>query len=353
MRRKYIEVRQDKLAWKVMEIIVAPLIIAIVSILITHYLTKNTTENKIVEALSERYTSVDKEMSYEQALVVIDKDIEVLKLNNNTLQVEKAILQDEVSSLQNELAEVRSAFAYSNERSDKIARAESYAILADYETAIPILNSVAEKTEDVIALLKDYVVKFEASIITRAELLAENGNHNEAETLIDNALKILPDSRALIDKKETIKPKYLVETVECYKAKDLFRLDSRDTIKMAGKSYKYAIYSYLTDAVASMFNSSYSANAYYNLDGRYSKLKGTIGHIDFSGSGMIGESDGGQVYSATITIWGDNKEIYSVDLSSNTIPVDFDVSIVGVTVLEFEIECSGNSRVGIGEVLIF
>ena len=121
---------------------------------------------------------------------------------------------------------------------------------------------------------------------------------------------------------------------------------------MSGKSYRHAIYSQQSDVVGSMFNNAYSANAFYNLDGRYTQLSGIIGSIDFSGSGTIGLQDGGQVYDAEITIWGDEQEIATINLSSDDSATEFNVSVSGVKILEFRVKCGGNSKVGIAEIQI-
>lgn len=339
--------------WEILTFIVTAL--GVISSIYFYFDAKHSTEDKIVEALSERYESVDKEMSYEQALEAVDRDIEKLKsdkasleLYNNDLEQEADTLQDEISSLQNEIDSLQSEI----DCSEKIERAESYAVLGNYEVAIPILDSIPEKTEDIVALLKDYTVKYEISIVTDAEALANEGNFDEAITLIDAALRIVPNNQVLLDKKVNITPKYLVDTIECHKAENLWLLDSREYIKMSGKSYRHAIFSQSSDTVGSMFNNAYSAFASYNLDGKYSQLSGIVGHIDFSGSGRIGENNGGQVDDAEITIWGDDKEICTITLLSNDEADDFNVPITGVNILEFQIKCNGNSKVGIAEIQI-
>ena len=110
---------------------------------------------------------------------------------------------------------------------------------------------------------------------------------------------------------------------------------------MTGQSYRHAIYTSPSDVVSSMFNNPYDATAFYNLEGSYYQLTGTIGHIDFSGSGTIGSNDAGRVYSAEITIW-----------AADDPAVKFNVPITGVKVLEFRIKCSGNSKVGIADIQI-
>lgn len=264
-----------------------------------------------------------------------------MRLENNNLQSKNIDLETEITSLKN-----------TNNRAEQIARAESYAASGNYEVAIPILNEITEKTEDINALLKEYTTNYEAAIIPEAESLANKGNYDEATALIDEALKIVPDSQALLDKKNTVTPKYLVDTVECYKAENLLLLNNREYMKMSGKSYKHAIFTQQSDTVASMFNRSYSANAFFNLDGKYSQISGIVGHIDFSGSGTIGENDGGQVYDAEITIWGDDKEICTISLSANDTAKSFNESVKGVNILEFRVKCNGNSKVGIAEIQV-
>jgi tetratricopeptide (TPR) repeat protein len=334
--------------------VVGAIITGLFSVLIFH-LGNFSTQDSIVEALSVRFDSVDESMSYEQALQAVYEEVEQLKVNSTTLEksidesnADYSTLQSENENLQAEIESLKNK----DNRIEQIALAESYASSGNYEIAIPILNEITEKTEDVNALLKDYITNYEASVISNAESLAINGNFDEATALIDEALKIVPDSQMLLDKKNTVTPKYLVDTVECYKSENLWRLDSKEYMKMSGKSYKHAIFTQQSDTVASMFNRAYSANAFYNLDGKYSQLSGIVGHIDFSGSGTIGENDGGQVYDAEITIWGDDKEICTISLSANDTAKEFNYSVEGVNILEFRVKCKGNSSVGIAEIQI-
>lgn len=331
--------KKESPIWKILTLVVA--VLGIVASLFCHFDTKRSTEYQIVKALSERYESVDEEMSYEQALEAVDQDIKHLKADNTTLEAENTALQSEIDSLQDKI-----------DYSEKITLAESYASSGNYAVAIPILNSITEKDEDAVALLKEYTSNYEIEVSTEAENLADQGDFDGAVSLVNEALKIVPNSQILLDKKNNVTPQYLVDTVECYKAENLWLLDIRESIQMSGKSYRHAIYSNSSDIVINMLNGSYSAFAFYNLEGKYTQLSGIAGHIDFSGSGTIGENDAGQVYDAKITIWGDDTEIGTISLSSNDSTKDFNFSIDGVKILEFRIECSGNSKVGITEIQI-
>lgn len=318
--------------------------IAMLSIIVSiflHFDTKRSTQHDIVKALSERYESVDQEMSYEEALETVDREIEKLNNENSLILKENEDLKQEITVLKNEY-----------DTSEKISIADSYAKSGNYDIAISLLNSITNKTEDIDSLLENYTLNYEISVITNAETLANDGNFEEAVDQIDNALKIIPNSQTLLDKKVNITPQYLVDTIECYKSENLWLLDSKEYIKMSGNSYRHAIFSQSSDIGVTMLNRSYSANAFYNLDGQYKQLSGIIGHIDFSGSGTIGENDGGQVYDAEISIWGDDQEIKTVSLLSDDTAEEFNVSIEGVKILEFRVKCSGNSKVGIAEIQI-
>lgn len=339
---------------QVISAIVGAFITGIFSLLIFHF-GNFSTQKSIVESLSVRFDSVDDSMSYEQALQAIYEELEQLKANNAALQKSLEESGDnyiEIKSENDNLQLEIDSLKKENNRSEQIALAESYASSGSYEVAIPILNGITEKTEDINALLKEYTTNYESLIISNVESLANNGNYDEATSLIDEALKIIPDSSVLLDKKNRVTPKYLVDTIECYKAENLWLLDSREYITMGGKSYKHAIFSRSSDIGVTMFNNGYSASAFYNLDGQYSQLSGVVGHIDFSGSGTIGENDGGQVYDAEIIIWGDDKEICTISLSANNTAKEFNYSIEGVNILEFRVKCNGNSSVGIAEIQI-
>lgn len=352
-----VEMPKEKPIWKILTLIVA--LLGVFTTLFIHYDTKHSTEIKIVEALSERYANVDKDMTYEEALEAVDRDIKQLENEKSKLQLENADLNSTISLCQEEKAKLEEKVHFleeeqnnEKERYEKIKLAQTYAELGKYETAIPILNSISAKTADVNALLKDYTTEYENTVLANVSMLASKGEYDEAEQLISDALMIVPSSNALTEKKNNITPHYLVDTIECFKATNLWLLSNRESLKMGGKSYQHAIYTQDSDPFASMISSAYNAAAYYNLESKYSQLSGIVGHIDFSGSGTLGENDGGRVYDAEVTIWGDDKKLASIPLRATDSTKTFNFSIEGVNTLEFSVKCSGNSKVGIAEIQI-
>ena len=355
----------DSPIWKILTLVLTVVTIA-VSIFVPIFIhndSKKDAEHKIVEILSLRYAFVDQEMTYGEALEAVDR--EFIKMENELSGTQDSLDEknSEIESLNGDVKDLNSTIALKDteiaqlkakiDYDGKIALAESYASNGNYEVAIPILNEIKDKGKDVSALLTVYTATFETNIISKAEQLIEENKYDEAIAVVDDALIVLPNSQSLKDEKSNCTPKYLTDTIVCYRAENLWKLGDREEIQMSGKTYKHAIYSAQSDSVADMLNMSYSAFAYYNLDGKYKQLSGTIGHVDYSGSGTIGMNDAGQVYNATVSIWGDNDtKLYSRTLSASANAEPFSISVEGVDTLEFTIECSGNSRVGVGEIVI-
>lgn len=169
-------------------------LITVVGSILVFVLGNFSTQDSIVESLSVRFDSVDNTMSYEQALQAIYEEVEQLKADNTSLEKSLGESNTNYSTLQSEnenlLLEIES-LKNANNRSEQIVLAESYASTGNYEVAIPILNEITEKSEDINALLKEYITNYESSIISNAESLANNGNYDEATTLINEALKIV------------------------------------------------------------------------------------------------------------------------------------------------------------------
>lgn len=86
--------------WEILSAVAA--ILGVISSIFFYFDAKQSTENKIVEALAERYESVDQEMSYEQALEAVDKNLEILKNAYSELQNQNDDLQKENQRLREE-----------------------------------------------------------------------------------------------------------------------------------------------------------------------------------------------------------------------------------------------------------
>ena len=188
--------------------IIGALITTLGSVLIFflgNFSTQATLEKNTVETLSEYFNSVDKDMSYKQALQTIYEDYKNIK--------------DENSQLQEQLSTAQSQVSADKKNKEVIDTANSFGDLGDYEKALSILNEVEEKTPEMELLFTEYSGKYESQIIDNASNLQEEGKYDEAVEIIDNALKVLPNSNELISKKEKIiaeKPQNFMDVCEPY-----------------------------------------------------------------------------------------------------------------------------------------
>lgn len=69
------------------------------------------------------------------------------------------------------------------------------------------------------------------------------------------------------------------------------------------------------------------SKAFYNLNGQYSQISGKFGPTDDSGTDITG----------TITFWGDDKLLKTIDWNGSDMPKSFNVDISGVLQLRIEV----------------
>lgn len=305
------------------------------------------TRRELVKEMSETFTDVKEDMTFRRALETITNEYEEMK---QVVKVEK----EEIDQLKKENNRLRKEI----DDSDKISRAEAYAGEGQYELAIPILASIENKSDEVNALLNNYTSIYEKDVLSKAELLADDGDYEEAKRIIDDALKVVPNSKVLSEERKRIDPKYLNKVANVVRSGNITILGDKDSVTIFGKKYNQGFKSHNDDFAGQFLNTSYSSNITYSLDGNYKQLSGIVGHIDFSGEGTPGESDAGQVYSASVKIWGTTKdketrELGSFDLSPEDSSYEFkNISVDGIDILEFNIECEGNSEVGVVDLRI-
>ena len=143
--------------WEVLTCIAT--ILGVTSSIYFYYDGKASTENKIVEALSERYENVDKEMSYERALETVDREIVKLQNVNSALQSDNIELQHKVDSLQNEVDSYIRVSDSETEKSpsgndstegteifNQLLEAQRLYLAKDYNAAKVIYQNIFEKS---------------------------------------------------------------------------------------------------------------------------------------------------------------------------------------------------------------
>lgn len=115
--------------------------------------------------------------------------------------------------------------------------------------------------------------KFESQIIDRVSNLQGEGKYDEAVEMIDNALKVLPNSNELISKKDKIvaaKPLNFMDMCESYETSYNYeKYINGETFQMSGQ-----------DRTNGFTIMGYNNQALANLDGKYKELSFDVGHVD-------------------------------------------------------------------------
>lgn len=135
--------------------IVGATITGVVSLLIFilgNFSTQSTIEEKTVETLSGYFDSVNKDMTYEQALQIIYKENETLKNDVDKLESQIDELEGRILDKQQELDQQNTAEVINK----KIQDATDYVNKHDYVQALSILHSVDNKTPEIETLINNY-----------------------------------------------------------------------------------------------------------------------------------------------------------------------------------------------------
>lgn len=286
--------------------IIGALITTLGSVLIFflgNFSTQATLDKNTVETLSEYFDSIDKDMSYKQALQTVYEDYK------NTKD-EKDKLQEQLNAKQNEAdaeKKIKEVIETVSSLSDK----------GNYEKALSILNGVEDKTPEMELLLVDITDKFEAQIIDKASNLQGEGKYDEAVEIIDNALKILPNSNDLSAKKEKIiaeKPQNFMDVCEPYETSYNYeKYINGETFQMSGQ-----------DRTNGFTIMGYDNQALANLDGKYKELSFDVGHVD-----------GAEMLHATLSIYLDGTFYQSYDIKADALPISVKIPLEGKKQIKF------------------
>lgn len=293
--------------------------------------TQSKLERDTVQVLSEKLDSVEKDMSYEDALQSILKENENLKIEINTLrtQIDQKNSAEEINEI--------------------IQNATNYGDSSDYVQALAILNSVKDKTSEMEKLITDYSKKYENSIIEQANSLITGGKLDDANSLIKDALNILPDSQILKNKLQEVEKSYpqnMLEIVPAYQNGGNTYMEYVASKNGATEYFSMGGIKY-TDGMT--FNADYNifndiSWAIYNLDGKYNSLEFTTCHVD-------GTYNGDETY---LQIFYDGKLKEEIPLSPDMSPKPISLDITGVNQLKIQVPASGgdNPEYGIGNPII-
>lgn len=278
---------------------------------------QNTIEQKTVETLAGYFESVDETMSYDEVLKTIYED--------------SCAKDNKIAELTTQLDELQEQFSKSENAQSILESAESFANSSDYKKALGILNSAVNKTPQMEVLISDYQKKYESQIIAEADELVSEKKYDEAIECISDALKIIPNSTVLAQKKDAViasEPQPLMNILSPYESRAYNEKVSSDFMEMGGNKYYNG------------FTLGYNGYAFFNLDAKYTEIIGMIGHIDGSGNDDM-----------TLTITGDGVLIKTIEIGSNDLPDDLSIPVTGVKQLKIEASRS-NATVGFADLTI-
>ena len=241
-----------------------------------------------------------------------------------------SLKEDELISLNNQLniAEINKSI---------IERAKSFADSNDFFNALNILHSASNKTSEINMYINDYTTQYELSIIDQINNLSQENKLDEANIIVIDALKIIPDSQILKDKQQEIEdsfPKNMVDIVPAYesggngyKEYSTTKEGATDYFTMAGVKYTNGI---TFDADINILSDGITW-AVYNLNNEYTSLEFVICHVDGT---YLGNETSLQIFHDGIL-----KE--EIPLKPDMMPKSVSLDVTGVTQLKMQVHESG------------
>lgn len=299
-------------------------ILAFAGSFVLYLFQQHDIEKKTVETLSGYFEEVDKDMSYSDAIKFLYESSQTKDRLIESLRAENAEL--------NSLKEQVTSEEINREIIDS---ATSFAESEDYAMAYAVLSSITKKTPQITVMAQEYQRKYEAQVIIEADSLISNGEYEEAQKVIDNALKVITDSSILKEKKASIKnakPQKFMNIFEPHEASYYYKKANGDTMQMAGQKYYDGF---------ELGHSRYVAYATFNLKEKYTEITGHIGHLDGTG----GETN-------ILRIIAENdRVIETIEIPNDGLPQDFSIPVSGVNLLRFE-RTAGYGQTCLADIMI-
>lgn len=308
---------------------VGAIITGIVSFAIFHF-GNFETQKTIVDTLSQRFDTVDKNMSYEQALEAIYNEKENLKNDINSLNIQVNNLNEDLNK---KTAEINTLT--SQEEINKIIQnATDYWNDSNFIQSLTLLKNSKSKSSDIEALYKQYLNQYKEYLLSEADSFVSDNKYDEAIALINDSLVIMSDDTTLKQKIEEIKnskPQALMNLILPYETKEYTIKIGSDFMQMGGDKY------YNGFQLGGSFSTSY---AIFNLNSKFTKITGVIGHIDGSGE-----------RNKTVTIFADGILKDTIDVNYQDLPKELSIDVKDVNQLRIE-RSDGSTQTGFGDLHI-
>lgn len=236
---------------------------------ITQTIIKNEhDENEEIQFIISEADKSAQQDKYEKAINIIEEGIEKHPNNN--------ILQDKLMDYQ-----------YLNDTKIKDKALNDADALVqnqgDYLGAIHLLEkiktSIGEDFEDVNDRFSEYKNYYISELSEMINEEINNENFDDAEKLVKEAIKELPDEQQLFNEKlneiENLRPQYLLDIIEPYEKPYYYKKFGGETFKMAGTEYKQGF-------TCMGYGDQDKGNlTYFNIQGKnYKEISFTAGFVD-------------------------------------------------------------------------
>lgn len=170
--------------------IIGAVITGVISILIFilgNFSTKATLEKSTVITLSEYFDSIDKDMSYKEALQTVYEE-------NKNANITIAELNEQINSFQNQIKEQNSI----EEIMEIINSATAYWNNKEYSQALSVLKNSKTISEDIKVIYEQYSAEYCQYLLRQTDILISARNY-------DDAIKMLHDGSLLVTNNKDLK----------------------------------------------------------------------------------------------------------------------------------------------------
>ena len=254
-------------------------------------------------------------------ILVVLSSVITLKINNNKDDSEVVTTTQAAEDLTEKKPAEELGPQEENQdvKAEVLKKASDFAVSKDYAKAIETIknadNGMTDK--DYKESYNKYVSLYVADVIKEVDNSIKTKNYANADRLLNEAERIVPGNKEIIDKREEVNtktPRLLADVIKPHEKK-YFGFDNG--VHVAGKSYDKAL----------TFGAYCSCTGYalFNLEYKYQTLEFDVGHID--------ETD---MEETTIIFYIDDKEVKRIDLNPTSLPVHYSVPLNNGGLLKIE-----------------
>lgn len=231
-----------------------------------NFSTQATLEKSTVETLSEYFGSVDKDMSYKEALQIVYEE-------NKNANNEITELQEQLSDYEKQVAELNST----DEINKLIENVAAYWSNKEYIQSLTVLKNSQFVSEDIETLYKQYSDEYCTLLINQADLLISEKKYDQAKEILNEGKSIVYNDDKIKDKLEDIN--------------DSMPIKLSNLKNSASRYFDLNIEKTLEDTVGNKYSSGNSFITYAEGESNYGYATFYLGKEYKSFTGTIAVSD--------------------------------------------------------------